>query len=128
MTLLLRQNRLLIYRLKREFGVTITYKKPTSQTRNVQTGRLVTTYQTFTIKRAPMLPAQHGRAIFNASGGEFDSSHRVVLIDVVDLPSGFQPDLRDHIIFETIQWNIKQIQEAEDSRSFHLLLQRTRGT
>ena len=94
----LRQNKLIIYRLKRNFGQTIVLKKPIENGYNLQTGVVTRDYTLITISRAAVLPSEVVRSFsYDLSyiatnknftyGGLFDKDTRNILIDKKDISS-----------------------------------------
>ncbi|KKM98412.1 hypothetical protein LCGC14_1158170 [marine sediment metagenome] len=119
----------IIYRLKRQFGVTIIYYRVATQTQNVETGAIVRTYTTITIRRAAVLPDNMTRSfIYDLSfiaannnfvgGGFFDKHARVLLIDAKDFPNGFIPNMDDHIEYDGQRYEVTGIQPAEQRRAY----------
>ncbi len=128
----LRQHKLLIYRLKRQFGQPATYYEPTANTHDILTGEITRTYNTYDIKRAVLLPAELQRSFvydlaYIASaknfthGAYFDANNRMVLIDARDLPKGFKPKIKHHIEFDSERYEIVKI-ENQPSRAFYAIV------
>lgn len=127
----LRQNRLIVYGLKRRYGLSIAYYRPT-RTTNDNTGKVSTEWLTFTIKRAILGPRtlliSFAREIGAAIAGDgYEVSAKVFIIDKKDLPIGFTPDLKDHIEAASKRWEFKEIVEAEESSSYLILAVHTEG-
>ena len=127
----LRQITVILYRLKRQYGLRVTYFQFTSQTNDVETGDIARTYITFVIKRAPVLPDNLDRSfIYDLSyiaannnfvgGAYFDRHIRTLIIDAKDLPKDFIPNLNDHVEFDDIRYEIKKITHLEKRKGYLL--------
>lgn len=126
----LRQIKVIIYRLKRNFGLPLDFINRGAITHNVTTGAITTPADTtISVKRAIILPTRLIRDFaYDLSyiaanknftyGGFFDISSRVIIIDAKDLPSGFEPSQNDHVVFEGKKHEIKEIHEAEQNTAF----------
>lgn len=130
----LRQITVILYRLKRQYGLTVTYYQFDSQTNDVETGEISRTYNEFTIKRAPVLPDNLDRSFvydltFIAAnnnfvgGGFFDRNIRTMIIDAKDLPKGFKPNSNDHVEFDDERYEILKITHLEQRKGYLLRLQ-----
>ena len=135
----LRQIKNIIYRLKRSHGLTIVLWHPTSTTHNVETGNIVRSYETHVIKRAVVLPTRLIRDfVYDLSyiaaaknftyGAYFDKTDRFVLIDAKDLPDGFEFTPDDYIVFQTRQYNVKEIVQAEHDAAYMLIVREISAT
>lgn len=133
---LLRQNRVILYRLRRNYGIPIAYIRPTTATHNVETGAISRSFQQINIKRAIVLPTTQIRDFVYdlayiaanknfSSGGLFEKSNRTIIIDARDFPKTFEPDLNDHIEFDSQRWEIVKISRAEDRRGYIFTVQAT---
>jgi len=127
----LREIRKIIYNLKRQFGLPIIIRSPLSSTNNLETGKSTRTYTSYTIRRAIILTSTEIRdlaydlAYIAANknftyGGFFDLTERTVIIDAKDLPTDFRLSLNDHLIFQTRQYEIMEVCEAEHHMSYLL--------
>ena len=127
----LRQITVILYRLKRQYGLPVTYYQFTSQTQNVETGETSRSYNSFNIRRAPVLPDNLDRSFvydltFIAAnnnfveGGFFDRSIRTLIIDGKDLPTGFEPSMDDHVEFDDVRYELKKITHLEKRKGYLL--------
>ena len=127
----LRQITVILYKLKRQYGLRVTYFQFTSQTNNIETGDISRTYTQFIIKRAPVLPDNLDRSFVydltyiaannNFVGGAlFDRHLRKVIIDAKDLPKDFIPNLNDHVQFDDVRYEIKRITHLEKRKGYLL--------
>jgi len=127
----LREIRIILYRLKRSYGLPAIIKRPLTSIQNVTTGVIVRTFETIPIKRVIVLPAQNLRnfiydlAFIAASknfteGGLFDQNIRTMIIDIKDAPKGFILTMNDHIVFETRRYEIKNFELAEHNQGWLL--------
>lgn len=129
----LRQNRGIIYRLKRQRGQTISIRQITSVTNDYKTGVVSKTQTITTIKRAIVLPLQDDR-IFNygltyvaanknfSYGGYYDSQSRTVIIDRSDITFGITNDFRMRI--KGLEYGVNKIQSTEDDVAYILHVSR----
>jgi len=120
----LRQIELIIYRLKREFGVSIVIRRLQSDGYDLETGVHTPVYADYTVRRAVVLPNRGVREFsydlsFIAAnknftyGGFFDSSTKQILVDAKDLPKNFIPTENDICVYEERPYIIKEIVRAE---------------
>ena len=127
----LRQISVILYRVKRQFGLSVTIYQYTSQTNNVETGEITRNYNVLTVRRAPVLPDRIDRSFvydltFIAAnnnfveGGLFDRKTRVLLFDAKDLPKDFVFNNDDHIEFDDQRYEIKTIDALERKKGFLL--------
>jgi hypothetical protein len=127
----LRQITVILYRLKRQFGLPVTIYQYVSQTNNVETGEITRNYNVLKVRRAPVLPNHIERHFvydltFIAAnnnfvgGGLFDQKSRVLLFDAKDLPKGFVFSNDDHIEFDDQRYEIKTIDLLEKKKGFLL--------
>jgi len=118
----LRQIRLIIYRLKRTYGTTLTLWNPDTATHNLETGVINRTFDVLRIRRAVVLQARMIRDFeYDLSyiaanknftyGGFFDHRTRWIIIDGKDISSGFEPHEDMHIVISSKRYELKEIQE-----------------
>lgn len=128
---LLPKHKLLLYRLKREFGKRVAIYRPIASSQNVQTGKIIRGFQLLVIRLAPVLPRNTDRRFAYdldyiqagnnfTEGAFYDRSTSEVLIDVRDLPKGFEPNLDDFLVFEYKRFDIKKVARYEDLATFRL--------
>lgn len=126
---LLRQNRVILYRLRLNYGLPIKYIIPETATHNVETGAISRTFRQINIRRAIVLPTTQIRdfvydlAYIAASknftaGGYFEKGNRTIILDARDLPNDVEPNLNHHIEFDDQRWEIAKITRAEDRRGY----------
>lgn len=129
----LREIRIILYRLKRNFGLTATIKKPKTMVNDVKTGKVTITYDEYIVNRAILLPVDESRTFKYALtyiaanknftyGAMFDTKTRTMIIDVKDLPSDFTMDTNCHVVFEAQRYNIKSVELAEHNQGWLLTL------
>jgi len=127
----LRQITVILYRLKRQFGLAVTIYQYASQTNNVETGEISRNYNVFNVRRAPVLPDRIDRSFIYdltfiaannnfVGGGLFDRKSRTLLFDARDLPKGFVFTNDDHIEFDDQRYEIKTITALEQKKGFLL--------
>lgn len=127
----LRQHKLLIYRLKRQFGQSATYYR-TYHAHDILTGAITTTSDSYFLKKAVLMPAELQRDFvydlaYIAAGKNFthgayyDMNLRLILIDAKDLPKGFKLEVNDHIEFDDERYEFKVILE-QPQRAFYAIM------
>ena len=127
----LRQITVILYKLKRQFGLRVTVYQFVDQTNNIETGEITRNYNTFIVKRAPVLPNNIDLSFVydltfiaannNFVGGAFfDRKIRNVLFDAKDLPKDFVFTNDDHIEFDDQRYEIKRIDSLEKKKGFLL--------
>jgi hypothetical protein len=127
----LRQNKLILYRLKHSFGMSTVFKFPTTNTYDITTGATTRAYTEFTVRKTIILPARLSREFsydlaFIASnknftyGGLYDKTARNLIIQKSDL-KGYTPTLEWRCVFENRDYSVKEINETEDSEGYVLI-------
>jgi len=127
----LKQISVVLYRLKRQWGLQVKYYQLGKQTHNVETGDITREYTIITVRRAPVLPNMVDRhfvydlAYIAASknfteGGYFERNQRTIIFDAKDLPRGFVPNGDDHVEFDEKRYEIKSIDHLEQRRGYLL--------
>jgi len=128
----LRQITVILYRLKRQYGLRIEYFQFVDQTHNVETGDITRNFTKIVIKRAPLLPDNLDRSFVydltfiaannNFVGGAFFDRHiRTLIVDGKDI--SFTPNNDDHIEFENERYEILKITELEQRKGYLFRLQ-----
>ena len=129
----LKHIRHIVYKLKREQGVTIILVNTTYSAQNLETGVITKSNQNITIKRAVMLPYMQVKQVF-ASGAPFDfggiinTSTRFVIIDKIDLPADFEITTAMHIIYDSRQYEIEQVQRTVEGYGWLLRVRDIQNT
>ena len=129
----LRQIELVIYRLKRQFGISIQIKEEATQTQNLETGEITRTFISDTIRRAVVLPTRLMRDfIYDLSfiaanknftyGGHFDVNTRIVIFDKKDLDNISEISNDTLIIISNRRYMVKEVAETADSKSYLLIV------
>ena len=125
----LREIRIILYRLKRSYGLPATIRRPRSTSQDILTGDITQVYDEYLIKRVIILPSRNMRDfIYDLSyiaanknftyGGFFDSRSRWMIIDIKDCPRGFTLTENCNIVFETRQYEIKEFTLAEHNQGW----------
>ena len=125
----LREIRIILYRLKRNFGLPAILKKPLTNVNNIQTGEITRTFEEHNINRVIVLPSRNLRDfLYDLSyiaasknftyGGMFDKRSRLMIIDVKDLPVDFVLDTTCFVVFETRRYDIKEFELAEHNQGW----------
>ena len=127
----LREIRIILYRLKRNFGLSATLCKPKTMTNDVKTGDTTLTYDSYTINRAILMPVSESRTFKYALsyiaanknftyGAMFDTKTRTMIIDAHDLPANFAVTTSCHVVFDNRRYNIKTVELAEHDQGWLL--------
>jgi len=125
----LRQITVILYRLKRQYGLRATIYQPASPINDVETGDITLTYTTFAIRRAIVLPDKADRSFIydltfiaannNFVGGAlFDRKKRTIIVDAKDVPKTFEPTMNDHIEFDGKRYELESIDSLEQQKGF----------
>jgi hypothetical protein len=129
----LRQIELIVYRLKRQYGLPIIVRKPTKNDNDVQTGKITREYATFKVRKAIVLPADLMRTFIYdltyvaanknfAYGGLFDKTMKVFIIDKKDIRDDDNKkvalDMACDIVLNTKKFDFVSIEETEDQTSY----------
>jgi len=129
----LRQIKVIIYRLKRNFGVSIQLVRLLTMTNNIRTGDMSQTKLTIDIARAVMSATRQLRdfvydlAFIAANknftqGGYFDASDWTTIIDAKDLPKDFIPTLDDYILYDGKKYNFKEVHPVAKKYAWLIIL------
>lgn len=130
----LREIRKIIYRLKRQWGLRLTYIRPGQAVHDVETGEISRVFEKIYVKRAILLPSKLDRSFVYdltyiaannnfVGGGFFDRDSRVILLDGRDLPKDFKPDLNDHVEFDSIRYELLSINPTAQYKAYLLRVQ-----
>lgn len=132
--------RRVIYKMKRSYGMPITYHQilPDSHAIDPSTGAKINAYRAINIKRAIVLRAREFRSFVYdlayisankdfTTGAFFDPEDRKVIIDGKDVPATFNPNPEDFIVFKASQYNVSEVYSIEDGYSWMFLARRIRG-
>ena len=136
----LRQISLIVYKLKRQFGLPATLRYPDNDASgyNIKTGGTNITYIDLAIKRLIRLPRRNiSDFVYDLSfiaanknftyGGEFDTNDRWFIVDIKDLTQDYRypnPVLEItteyYIIIENRTYKIYEVNLAEDNNAYLL--------
>jgi len=125
----LRQISVILYRLKRSYGMSITVCSPIVNDTDLRTGVIERKYRKIKIRRAIVLPANATRDfVYDLSyiaanknftyGGYFDVEGRIIIIDNKDMPKDFSLSKNDHIEFNDDQYELKSFVKTADDKSY----------
>lgn len=128
---LLKNHRLILYRLKRDWGLEVILYRPIRNDHDIRTGNIDRGYITYTVEKAPVLPTNVDRSFVYdlayiaanknfTEGGFFDRRQTQVILDAKELPKGFEPNHDDFIVFKTKRYEIKSVQIVEELAAFRL--------
>ena len=129
----LRQIRVIIYRLKRQYGLPVQIKQQLSISNNIETGDITRSFRTITIKRGILLPRDAmSKFSYDLSyiaanknftyGGFYDVNSRTMIIDVKDLPTGTTLTTEDVVIFESRRYSVSKLEKAEHNKAWLLTI------
>lgn len=130
----LRQIELVLYRLKREYGLPVILRKPTRNENDIQTGKITREYSVCKIRKAICLPADLMRTFIYdltyvaanknfAYGGLFDKTVKIFILDKKDIKidgAKVSVTMDDHIVYKTKKFDMVAIDETEDGTSYLL--------
>ena len=122
----LRQIKVVLYKLKRNFGLSATLYKPVATTPNYRTGSNTATFTSLTINKVIALPETLKREFVSLNGalpygGYFDAGSRVFIIDSKDLTSAFVPDINYYLVFKSRHYDIKEVHVLENGAGYVLV-------
>lgn len=134
----LRQIKLVVYRLKREFGIPLTLLRPLQNDHDVETGVITRQWEEYNILRAVVLPVDTARKFsydlsFIAAnrnfvyGGFYDNKDRIILIDAKDirLNDGQTIEVSWRIRLEDEYYEVSHIEEAQRKSAFMIRAKHT---
>ncbi len=135
----LRQITMIIYRLKRNYGLRVVIRKRISSAPNLETGKLNTSTQDIIVRRAPVLEGRILQSFFYdlsfiaanknfTYGGFIDNNTRAIIFDAKDLPKDFEENTEDQIIFDNRVYEIKEILPAELNKAYVYLVRSVKRT
>ena len=134
----LRFIRRVVYRLKRTYGLPVDIYSVTVGASDLETGEKDLTYNKISVRRAIVQPARYHRDfVYDLSfisankdfttGGFFDTGDRRIVLDAVDLPAGWEPNINMYVIFKNKRYDIKSYYEYEDAMGYVLVTRETKG-
>ena len=132
---ILRQNKVILYRLKRSFGLEVEFYNPTSSDYDITTGAMTRVFENFTVKKAIVLPNQiqtkfsYDLAFIATNknftyGGYYDTSIRNMIVSKSDLEDN-DLDTTWRCRFSGKDYEIKEIVEIEYQEAYSIVCQRT---
>lgn len=121
----LRQIELIIYKLKRLYGLPASLRRPLTNVSDILTGKITKTYETHKIRHCVRLPSDKLKDYVYtltylaanknfAYGATFERTLKYFLIDSKDLPRDFEITETDELIVEGKQYTLALIEKAED--------------
>lgn len=134
----LRFVRTLLYSLKREYGQHVDLYRLTNSVLNTETGVKTQTIQKITVWKCIVLSGDmirsfaYGHSFLAADrnfayGGKFDVGTKGFIIDIQDLPSGFQIDMDDYLVYEGKRYDMKKVTKTDDGYAFATLGKEVEG-
>jgi hypothetical protein len=125
-TNLTRELKAALYVLMRDYGSTLDVYKTITTNTDLSTGKKSGTVDVFTIRKAVAMPATTARKFFmgtayNTAGKEFstqggegwDGTSRLFMIQGSDLPSKYEWELEDWIVFDSRRYEVSSIEELD---------------
>lgn len=133
-----RMVRKVIYRLKRDYGFSLTIYKIIDTDLNLKTGKKRRIIKFKKINKAVLLPSRMFRAFVYdlsyiaaaknfTSGGFFDPNDRVILIDWQDTRD-FEIEIDDYIIYDNHQYLVSEVREFEYRAAYLLKVREVKGS
>ena len=131
--------RRVLYRLKQSYGYPVDLYRFTSSDINLATGRKDVRRTKYSISKAVILPASMARkfaydlsyvaANKNFSYGAFyDVKTRLIIVDGIDLPVGFDILIDDHFVHGSKSYVVRTVESIIDSFGFLITAKETEGT
>ncbi len=125
--------RKVLYQLKRDYGLEINFNFRLTTSLNTQTLTKTTTYDSFRIANAILLPSNMERSFVYSLpmiasnknftyGALFDSDRRRIMIDAKDIPAGVALDLDMWLIFDGKRYDLEEIHEYDFASGFMLVV------
>lgn len=121
------------------YGYPVDLYRLTSSDINLATGRKDVRREKFSINRAIILPASMARKFSYdlsyvaanknfAYGALYDVRSRLIIIDPIDLPVGFDIMVDDRFVFSNKSYAVKTVESIVDSFGFLVTAKETEGT
>lgn len=130
----LRQAKIVLYRLKMNFGVPVNIIVDLGTIHDIQTGRIVANERSFIIRRAMVLPDKMVRDfVYDLSfiaanknftyGGLFDKSTRLMILDSADLPRDYIPAIDNRCVYANERYNFKDMNRLIENLGYLITLE-----
>lgn len=128
----------MMYKLKRDMGIPVSYYQPIQNDQDVETGEITRDYTVIQIRRAIVFETRQLRSfIYDLSfiaanknftmGGYFDVTDRLVAFHKIDVPSTFVPSNNDHMVIKHRKYMVKEIAELEDNEILAFKVKEIKG-
>ena len=125
----------LLYKLKRQYGASVTLYKITASNFDPATGRKTTTRTVVPINLAIVLPDTLARKFayehsFLAAnrpftyGAQWDQGQRIVIVDSKDLPKDFTIEVETSLVFENTRYTVKSANRMDVGFGYLLTIAR----
>lgn len=129
----LRQVKVLLYRLKRQFGYSLTIvSKSSTSTINTETGVVTPSTVNYNISKVILLPLKEIRQIntllpanFNY-GAYYDFGTRVLILEKSELPSGYVPKQSDEFTFESLNYVFHELNPLPEQKAYLIICKTVR--
>ncbi len=127
----LRQIQLILYRLKRQYGLPVILRRPTQNENDVTTGKISRTYEEYPVQRCIRLPLDqlrtlmYDRAFVSAGrnfayGAYFDKFTKFFIVEQRDFTKKLIIDTSWSIVCDGHAYDIADIVLSEDSSSYFI--------
>jgi len=132
----LRQVKNVIYRLKRNYGLTVVFYKITGDQYDFKTGEVDRDAEAHTVKRCVVLPFkelkkfEYDLAYIATSknftyGALYDYRSRILMLDKDDISVDITDDM--YCVFNSERYQIKEINLSEDQQAYLIIVTRIDG-
>lgn len=124
----LRHIRVLLYRLKRQFGFSLTIHEPSANTVNAQTGAMTRPTTNHSITRAILLPQSEARVFMSQNmppgfqyGAYFDTGDRILILEKSELPAAYTPAQDHYFDFESERYEFNKITAMPEQKAYLII-------
>jgi len=135
----LRQAKVVIYRLKRNYGEPVHILYNQSLSHDVRTGEVDRQEEVINVKRAIVMTPKVARQFsydlsFIAAnknftyGGFYDASDRVLLLDAKDLPKDYFPDINHRCVYDHQRYEFSQLLPVTGNYAYMIHLKHVEGS
>lgn len=127
----IRQLRNILYQLKKDWGVPMSFRNPTEAEPDRKVGTILTSYQILKIRRGIWLPVKLTPAfVYDLSfiaanknftyGGLFGANTRVVIVDGNDVPNTFTVKENTQLIVDKVVYVVKNVESLVNRMGYLL--------
>lgn len=123
------------YDLRKNYLVIVNWLHLTSESINVETGKMTNDYSDIKVKKAVLLPIKMDRVlrVFNgqfAYGGYYDTNTRLLMIEQKNFPSSWRGefDADDRVVISGKRYTISNCENFENTTLWLVTLVNVKGT